>query len=97
MPANGRFTGTSTRRSGRRRPSGPTARSKGPNGFLNESYTVTCTAPDGTLLETNHITVDRGQSANMSLCTQGGVGGTVPATLSLTFGPPARSTRSRRA
>jgi hypothetical protein len=62
---------------------------RGPNGFLNESYTVTCTAPDGTLLETNHITVDRGQLANMSLCTPGGASGTVPATLSLTLGPAA--------
>ena len=41
------------------------------------------------MLETNHITVDRGQSVNMSLCTQGGVSGTVPATLSLTLGTPA--------
>ena len=47
----------------------------GPNGFVNESYTVTCTAADGTLLETNHITVDKGQTTNVSLCTQGGVGG----------------------
>src|SRR4051812_6410052 len=61
----------------------------GPNGFVNGSYTVTCTAPDGTLLETNHITVDKGQTANLSLCTQGNVGGSVPATLALTLGPPA--------
>ena len=61
----------------------------GPNGFVNESYTITCTAPDGTLLETNHITVDKGQTAVASLCTQGGAGGTVPATLALTLGPAA--------
>src|SRR3954454_9852699 len=61
----------------------------GPNGFVNESYTVTCTAPDGTVLETNHITVDKGQTVNMSLCTQNGVGGSVPATLALTLGTPA--------
>ncbi len=57
--------------------------------FVPESYTVTCTAPDGTLLETNKVTLARGQTVNMSLCTQGGVGGTVPATLALTLGPPA--------
>src|SRR4051794_4575738 len=61
----------------------------GPNGFVSESYTVTCTAPDGTLLETNHITVDKGQTVNMSLCSQGNVGGSVPATLALTLGTPA--------
>jgi hypothetical protein len=61
----------------------------GPNGFLTERYTVTCTAADGALLETNHITVDRGQTVSMSLCTPGGVGGTVPATLSLSLGTPA--------
>jgi hypothetical protein len=61
----------------------------GPNGFLNESYTLTCTAADGTLLETNHITIDRGQVDTVSLCTQGTVGGSVPATLSLALGSPA--------
>ncbi|HWK30098.1 MAG TPA: M14 family zinc carboxypeptidase [Solirubrobacter sp.] len=61
----------------------------GPNGFVNESYTVTCTAPDGTVLETNHITIDKGQTDNVSLCTQGSVGGTVPATLALSLGAPA--------
>ena len=34
----------------------------GPNGFVNESYTITCTAADGTVLETNHVTVDKGQT-----------------------------------
>jgi hypothetical protein len=57
--------------------------------FVQESYTLTCTSPDGTLLETNKVTLARGQTVNMSLCTQGGVGGTVPATLSLTMGAPA--------
>src|SRR3954470_12555759 len=61
----------------------------GPNGFVYESYTITCTATDGTVLETNHITVDKGQTVNMSLCTQNGVGGSVPATLALTLGTPA--------
>jgi hypothetical protein len=61
----------------------------GPNGYLTESWTITCTAPDGTVLETNKVTVDKGQTVNMSLCTQGGVGGSVPATLSLGLGTPA--------
>ena len=34
-------------------------------------------------------TIDKGQTADLSLCTQGGVGGTVPATLALTLGAPA--------
>ena len=33
--------------------------------------------------------VDKGDVANLSLCTPGSVGGTVPATLSLTLGAPA--------
>jgi hypothetical protein len=57
--------------------------------FVQESYTLTCTAPDGTLLETNKVTLARGATVSMSLCTQGTVGGTVPATLSLTLGPAA--------
>jgi carboxypeptidase T len=61
----------------------------GPNGFYYESFTLTCTAPDGTVLDTKQVMVDRGQSVNLSLCTQGGVSGTVPATLSLTLGAPA--------
>jgi hypothetical protein len=61
----------------------------GPNGFLNESWTITCTAPDGTRLDSEHVTVDRGQLANVSLCTQAGVGGTVPATLALSLTGPA--------
>jgi hypothetical protein len=61
----------------------------GPNGFLQESWTLTCTLPDGTVAETRQLTIDKGQIADLSLCTQGGVGGTVPATLSLTLGAPA--------
>jgi predicted deacylase len=61
----------------------------GPNGFLDESWTITCTAPDGTRLDTEHVTVDRGQVDTVSLCTQGGVGGTVPATLALSLTGPA--------
>ena len=57
--------------------------------FVKESYTITCTSADGTLLETNKITVGRGDTVNMSLCTQGSAGGTVPATLALTLGAPA--------
>ena len=54
--------------------------------FIDESYTLTCTAPDGTVLETTTVKIARGQVANRSLCTQGGVGGSVPATLALTLG-----------
>ncbi len=45
--------------------------------------------PDGTVLERTTLKIARGQVANRSLCTQGGVGGTVPATLGLTLGVPA--------
>src|SRR3954447_2988043 len=61
----------------------------GPNGFVYESYTITCTATDGTVLSTSKVLVDKGDVANISLCTQGGAGGTVPATLALTLGTPA--------
>jgi hypothetical protein len=61
----------------------------GPNGFLQESWTLTCTLPDGTVAETRGLTIDKGEIADLSLCTQGGVGGTVPSTLSLTLGAPA--------
>ena len=54
--------------------------------FIHESYTLTCSAADGTVLETTTVKVARGQLVNRSLCTQGGVGGTVPATLALTLG-----------
>jgi hypothetical protein len=61
----------------------------GPRGFITESWTLTCTAPDGTVLDTKSVTLDKGQSTNLSLCTQGSVSSTVPATLSLTLGAPA--------
>jgi carboxypeptidase T len=57
--------------------------------FVDESYTLACTAPDGTVLETTTVKIARGQVVNRSLCTQGGVGGSVPSTLALTLGAPA--------
>jgi len=56
---------------------------------LDESYALVCTAPDGTVLERTTLKIKRGEVANRSLCTAGTVGGTVPATLSLTLGAPA--------
>jgi carboxypeptidase T len=50
---------------------------------------LTCTAPDGTVLETTTVKIARGQLVNRSFCTQGGIGGTVPSTLALTLGAPA--------
>jgi hypothetical protein len=61
----------------------------GPNGFLREAWTLTCTAADGTLLGTTQVIVDKGDEAVVSPCTPGSVGGTVPATLSLTLGGAA--------
>ena len=61
----------------------------GPNGFLQESWTLTCTLPDGSVAETRQVTIDKGQTVDLSLCTQGTVGGDVPATLALTLGAPA--------
>ncbi len=58
-------------------------------GYLRENWTISCIAPNGTVLSTSQVVVDKGDVANLSLCTQGGVGGTVPATLSLTLGTPA--------
>ena len=60
--------------------------------FNQESYTLTCTAPNGTVLESTTVKIARGELVNRSLCTQGGASGTVPATLALTltaasFGP----------
>ena len=57
--------------------------------FNNEAYTLTCSAPDGTTLQTTTITVARAQTVDRSLCTQGQAGGSVPATLSLTLGSAA--------
>ncbi len=56
---------------------------------LKESYTLMCTAPDGTLLQTTQVNLAPGQQVNLSLCTQSTVGATVPATLSLDLGAPA--------
>src|SRR3954451_19482417 len=89
VPANGRFTWDVNPSIRPQSAFYADGEHTGPNGFVNESYTVTCTAPDGTVLESNHITVDKGQTVNMSLCTQGNVGGSVPATLALTLGTPA--------
>jgi zinc carboxypeptidase len=61
----------------------------GPRGFYAESWTLTCTAADGTLLGTTKVLVDKGDVASVSPCTSGGAGGTVPATLSLTLGANA--------
>jgi carboxypeptidase T len=54
--------------------------------FNQESYTLTCTGANGTVLQSTTVKIARGQLANLSLCTQGGVSGTVPATLALTIG-----------
>jgi Zinc carboxypeptidase len=89
VPASGTFTwdvNPSVRATPAFQADGEHAR---PNGYLQEAWTVTCSAPDGTLLETDHITIDRGQTDTVSLCTQGTAGGTAPATLSLTLGTPA--------
>jgi hypothetical protein len=61
----------------------------GPSGYYQESWTLTCAKPDGTVVDTKSVLIDKGQTADLSLCTEGGVGGTVPATLSLTMGAPA--------
>ena len=51
----------------------------GPRGFYQESYTLTCTAADGTLLGSTKVLVDKGDVANITPCISGGVGGSVPA------------------
>ena len=89
VPANGKFTWDTN----------PSVRPQsayyadgehtGPNGFVNESYTLTCTAANGTVLGTTKVLVDKGDVANITPCTTGDVGGTVPATLALTLGAPA--------
>ncbi len=56
---------------------------------VDEAWQLSCTAADGTVLETTTVKIARGQLAHRSLCTQGGVGGTVPSVLSLTLGAPA--------
>jgi hypothetical protein len=53
---------------------------EGPNGFLQESWTLTCTAPDGTRLGSRQVTVDRGQVATVSPCMPAlSLGGTAMA------------------
>ena len=80
VPANGRFEWHVN----------PSSRpSQYSSAFIDESWILTCTAADGTVLETTTVKIARGQLANRSLCTQGTVGGSVPATLSLTLGTPA--------
>ncbi len=69
----------------------------GPRGFYAESYTLTCTAADGTLLGTTKVMVDKGDVANISPCTSGGAGGTVPATLRSRSAPTPASAPSRPA
>jgi carboxypeptidase T len=54
--------------------------------FVDESYVLTATAADGSVLGTTPVRVARGAMASVSF---GGVGGTVPATLALTLGTPA--------
>jgi hypothetical protein len=80
VPANGRFEWHVN----------PSVRpSQYSSAFNDESWILTCTAADGTVLETTTVKIARGQAANRSLCTQGTVGGTVPPTLSLSLGAPA--------
>jgi hypothetical protein len=62
----------------------------GPNGFYQESWTLMCVAPDGTTVGAQGVLIDKGQTKTVSPCgTDGTVGGTVPATLSLSLGAPA--------
>ena len=61
----------------------------GPNGFLQESWTLTCTRRRRHLRRDATSCCRQGPDRRLSLCTQGRVGGTVPATLSLTLGTPA--------
>src|SRR3954452_21611309 len=68
VPASGKFTWDVNPSIRPQSASSAHAEHPGPAGFVNEAYTVTCTAADGTLLETNHITVDKGQTADISLC-----------------------------
>jgi hypothetical protein len=61
----------------------------GPRGFYQESYTLTCTAADGTLLGSTTVLVDKGDVASITPCINASVGGSVAATLALTMGTPA--------
>jgi hypothetical protein len=63
----------------------------GPNGFYQESYTISCTAADGRLIGSTQVLVDKGQAATVNPCsvTTAPGGGTVAPTLALTLGTPA--------
>src|SRR4029079_9582881 len=62
----------------------------GPSGYYQESWTLTCMAPDGTTVGGQQVLIDKGQTKSVSPCgTDGSVGGSVPATLALTMGAPA--------
>jgi hypothetical protein len=86
VPANGQFTWDVNPSVRPVPPYRAEGRVGGPNGFLQESWTITCTAGDGTLLSTSKVVVDKGDQARLDLCTPSQAGGTVPATLSLTLG-----------
>jgi hypothetical protein len=68
LPTNGKFTWDVN-------PSIRPAPAYGPlgvnpvGGFVEESWTLTCARPNGTVLETQHVTVDRGQRAEVELKT----------------------------
>ncbi|MBE2319184.1 hypothetical protein DVA67_024625 [Solirubrobacter sp. CPCC 204708] len=62
----------------------------GPNGFYQESWTLTCVAPDGKTVSGQQVLIDKGQTKTVAPCgTEGTVGGTVPATLALSLSAPA--------
>jgi hypothetical protein len=68
VPASGRFrwdVNPSVRATPPFRTGGEVA---GPNGFPDESWTLTCTAPHGTRLGRRPVTVDRGQVAAVAPC-----------------------------
>jgi hypothetical protein len=44
----------------------------GPNGFLGESWTLTCETPHGAIEQVRHITVDQGEEVTVHGCSQGG-------------------------
>jgi len=59
----------------------------GPRGFYRESYTLTCTAADGSVLGSAKVLLDKGDVADVSPCLTGGIGAFAPATLGVF--PPA--------
>jgi hypothetical protein len=64
----------------------------GPNGFLQEAWTLSCSTPSGATQSTQ-VTVDKGQSVTIpqTLCDNSTVGATVAPTLSLSVSSPAPS------